>query len=223
MKLQSAFIVLASIISSSLAFTIDCNFRLDHYSWLDGEFYTCRRDNLTAATRRDDRYVDDMIGTHMSGHSNEDVRGVHIKGDLVHYFPWKMDLHLPHLSFIAIEYTNMLEIRGTDLTPFPDLEYLYLGYNSIEVIEKDLLKSNPRLKGISLENNRIRFVHDHVFNNIVKRLKFMSFEKSGCADFREDTDMGSAVARIADQCGNYDNIAGLLTDLYFAQRHRLYV
>ena len=196
---------------------------MDHYSWLEGEFYTCRRDNLKASTRRDDRYVDDMVGTHMSGKTHNDVRGVHIRGDIVHYFPWKMDHHFPHLTIIAIEFTSMLEIRGSDLAPFTDLEYLYLSYNWIEVIEKDLLMSNPKLKGIALENNRLRFVHEHVFNNVVNNLRFIHFTKSGCADFGEDTNMDSAIARLADQCGSYDNFVGILVDLYFAQRHHPYV
>jgi len=196
---------------------------MDNYSWLEGEFYSCRRDNLTASTRRDDRYVDEMVGTHMSGKTFNDVRGVHIRGDIVHYFPWKMDHHFPHLTVIAIEYTNMLEIRGSDLAPFPDLEYLYLSYNWIEVIEKNLLMSNPKLKGIALEYNRLRFVHEHVFNNVVKGLRFVHFAKSGCADFREDTNMDSAVTRLAEQCGSYDNFVGILVDLYYAQRHHPYV
>lgn len=196
---------------------------MDNYSWLSDKYYSCRRDNLTAATRRDDRYVDDMVGTHMTGKTHDDVRGVHIRGDLVHFFPLRMEHHFPHLTVIAIEYTNMLEIRGSDLMPFPDLEYLYLSFNSIEVIEKDFLMSNPKLKGIALEYNRLRFVHEHIFNNVVRQLEFILVKESGCADFRESTNMESAVARIAGECGSYDNYVGLVVDLYYAQRHHPYV
>ena len=55
--------------------------------------------------------------------------------------------------------TSLKEVHQKDIKPYPELQILELDKNNIEVIEGDLFDENPKLINVSLQDNRIWFIH----------------------------------------------------------------
>ena len=67
-------------------------------------------------------------------------------------------------STIRMEFNKLTTIRGNMWEGLKSLQYLYLGGNSINIVEKQGLKNLPSLKGLYLENNKLRSLSQDIFH-----------------------------------------------------------
>ncbi|XP_070489938.1 TNF receptor-associated factor family protein DDB_G0279745-like [Chironomus tepperi] len=95
----------------------------------------------------------------------------------------------------------MKEIHQTDLMLYPDLEYLFIGGNDIEVIEEDLFKYNLKLKAFSCWNCKIFHVDPKVFDNL-SQLTDIWLVLNQCIDKRNEGSVrvGNMIGMIKDKC-----------------------
>ena len=66
----------------------------------------------------------------------------------------------------------MKEIIQNDLKVFPELLYLNLGNNDIQVLEQDLFKYNPKLYQVILTKNDIASIHPNILDDLTNLSKF---------------------------------------------------
>ncbi|CAG9810977.1 unnamed protein product [Chironomus riparius] len=206
------------IISPSSAYTVQCSFRTQGFHWITDQFYICR-DEKSIVYTREDRYVDDVSGTHLTGMTNDQVTGFYTLNTRFHYVPKHAEKFFKNLRVLAVEDSRLIELRREDLMPYPNVEYLYFSGNLIEVLEKDLLIGNPRIKGIAMERNHFRFIHSKIFDGITRNLSFLMMDNAGCVSIQSQSNFATAIATINEKCSSYDSFTPMLTDLYFAQRY----
>jgi len=112
------------------------------------------------------------------------------------------------------------EIRSTDLKPFPNLTYLNLGENLIQVLEDGLFDYNPELEILAFWGNKIIHVGMNVFSSLAK-LTSLSLGNNVCIVLIAE-DNTTAVLNVINkariQCKNYaflmydGNIKGIESD-----------
>ena len=151
--------------------------------------------------------------------TNDQVTGFYTLNTRFHYLSKHAEKFFKNLRVLAVEDSRMIELRRDDLMPFPNIEYLFFSGNMIEVLEKDLLVGNPRVKGFAMERNHLRFIHSKVFDGVSRNLSFLMMDKAGCVSMRSQSNFATAIATINEKCSGYDSFTPMLTDLYFAQRY----
>jgi Leucine-rich repeat (LRR) protein len=96
------------------------------------------------------------------------------------------------------------EIHQSDLKPFPELEYLNLHNNTIEVLEEGLFDFNPNLGFISFANNKIYKIHPEIFDKLTK-LTFLFLDANKCVDKLAKDDFkafNKAIKEVKTKCLN---------------------
>ena len=151
--------------------------------------------------------------------TNDQVTGFYTLNTKFHFVPKKGEKFFKNLRVLAVEDSRLTELRREDLMPYTNVEYLYFSGNVIEILEKDLLIGNPRIKGIAMERNRFRFIHGKVFDGISRNLNFLMMSNAGCVSIQADSNFATAIATINEKCSSYDSFTPLVTDLYYAQRY----
>jgi Leucine-rich repeat (LRR) protein len=63
--------------------------------------------------------------------------------------------------------------------PFPNLKYLNLGGNSIQVLQKNIFDFNPELELVGFDDNKIFHVNPKTFDNL-RNLRFFWFTNTLC-------------------------------------------
>jgi hypothetical protein len=150
------------------------------------------------------RYVTQTTGDHLIGKANKDVGMFDARKVTIKYFPRNLHTHFPNLHQIFIE-RKLREITKEDLEPFPKLIYLYLSFNEIEIIEKDLFIYNPELKLVFLNENRIKYVDPNVFDNL-SNLVYLGFDDNDCySEIVENSRSGvrSLIENVKENCSKY--------------------
>jgi hypothetical protein len=111
--------------------------------------------------------VDKASGEHFDGKNDKDVRGFAIfRAYNLHYFPEGIDKVFVNIFWIAIHKSNLNEISQSDLKVFPELKYLYLDENQLEVLNADLFKYNTKLELIWIYKNPFKHIDAKVFSSL---------------------------------------------------------
>ncbi|CAG9810386.1 unnamed protein product [Chironomus riparius] len=140
-----------------------------------------------------------------------DKSEIYIASQDVFYFPRGFDKFFTHLVMLRVTLCRLREIKQDDLKVFPDLIYLDLDSNYLEVIEKDLFKFNPKIETILMDFNLIKFI-DANFLDDLKDLKFITLAGSACINIRAETRekiLTKLRKEIQKSCQNHDELENL--------------
>jgi hypothetical protein len=86
--------------------------------------------------------------------------------DQVDFIPLDIVTEFPNLNGIAIEYANLSTVKEGFFKPeLQVIEYLWLAFNQIEVIEPKALQYLTKLQWVSLYGNRIQALPNRIFQN----------------------------------------------------------
>jgi hypothetical protein len=163
----------------------DCLF--SHENWLEfGSSYTCKVQDKLNICSRESSVIDQIVGLHECGKTNEYVTVFHSDGNSIEYFPRGLTELFPNLKIIYIEYGRLKELTQDDLKPFVHLEALGVWENDIMTIEDGIFSHNPKLMSIVLENNKITRIGQHVFDNHDQIYRLI-LTNNYCIDLRADT------------------------------------
>jgi hypothetical protein len=192
-----ALIIAIPQISNSIK--ISCDFHISRRYHVLSEVYECRVENSLTVHSPNQR-IEAVSGMHFVNMSNDDVTGVRVSEKSVHFLPRGLEEFFANLELIYVGKSELREIHAGDLRPFSKLRNLDLGYNRLEIIERNLFEHNERLEVVVLRGNPLKHVHPTVFDNIL-RLKYLTV--SGCVDERVKDNRNGVlllVEKMKDRC-----------------------
>lgn len=150
-----------------------CDFREDELG------YKCESKGV-AITSRNDRTIHSIIGEHLNGKTNEDVKFFRNYKVIMNYFPLNLTNGFKNLEVVQVNYSDLKRITSSDLEQFGEkLKILWIGNNIVEVIEADLFKYTPNIESIGLSPQKIKHVDDGAFTKLNK-LHSLWFSKNPC-------------------------------------------
>jgi len=185
--------------------TFECDYQLNSWDVL-GNIYNCYITKGTKISSLDESFVESAIGTHKSGHKNDDIKGVYITVGTIPYFPRGWEKIFKNLLGIHFCGTQLKEVHQSDLKPFPQLRVLYFHNNLIEIIEEGLFEYNPELEFIYLDKNKISHIDPKVFDNLSK-LSSLYLSSNICINsnaISSSSQVQSIIAASKTQCTNSD-------------------
>lgn len=128
--------------------------------------------------RYDDRDVEDIIGIHEYGESDETVKSLSIK-ELNHvHMPHGMGKIFKNIISLDVFKVGLRGIHRQDMEQYRKLKYVSFNDNHILKLESDVFKYNPHIEVILLYKNQISTV-DFAFDNL-KKLRYLDFTKNVC-------------------------------------------
>lgn len=174
LTMSSLIVIFTILIFSSAIFAVEfeCDFRSEF-----GEKYGCFLVKGTIKTKLD-VVVTRIQGHHRRYRKHEHIKIFHSMEIHLKYFPRNLNYFFPNINEVFFE-CGLSEIHKEDIGQFPQLEWLYMSYNEIEVLEKNLFIYNPKLRLIFFDNNRIKFIDSQVFDNLIN-LEHLSLRDNIC-------------------------------------------
>ncbi|KAG5669001.1 hypothetical protein PVAND_016904 [Polypedilum vanderplanki] len=205
------FIVLITLTSAAIidvsqqprAVKINCIFTTNYQFGSQKNIYTCEVSGRLVVTRRD-TVVTAIEGNHTLSRTNQDVLGIRADAGIINFIPKGIDTLFRNLRAILINFSKLKELRQENLRAFTKLKFLDLYENQIQYLEADLFKYNPDLELVWLSNNKIKFIHESVFENL-RQLRSIYLTGNDCIS----TSIADNPSRIKDflelvaaQCGS---------------------
>lgn len=161
----------------SNAIIIDCTYSVTTL-WTVNNIYVC---SARIVVIGDLQNVTDVSQNHLTGRSNEDVRGIVIQSQTLRFAPRNLEQFFPNLEAFDILRSQIEEITREDLVNFPNLRQLHLDGNNIQQIDQNLLEGNPLMAAISFSNNPIRHVDYKAFDAL-DELTTLAFQSTSCTN-----------------------------------------
>ena len=146
--------------SMTTSVEISCSYSIQNY-YILWQIYSCV---ITSVTSAEDEFAN-IIGTHTTGKTNEDVMGLYGTTGTIQKFPKGLE-RFKNLKVIYLYNGQIKELHSDDLQYLPELVELYFDNNKIEVIEEGTFKFNLKLVAISFKNNRIYHISANVFDHL---------------------------------------------------------
>jgi hypothetical protein len=172
--------LLSIITTTATAFTIDCHYNADERWTSLPPLYTCLVSSSSPNMTHDDRTITAIRGQHHTNFDNDDVHGFYVNGRTMEFFPRHLERQFRQLRAIAFHNTGMRVLHSEDLRPFGErLETIRVSGCEIEVIEQDLFRHNPNLRGIGMHRNRIKFIDGDSLQHL-RNLRFLWLEGNDC-------------------------------------------
>jgi len=168
---------------SSTSTNIECSFG-DNYYFVLGLVYRCSVHNNPNITTGESAQISGIRGTHKSLKGNDDVIGFYGVYETINFFPKGLEKFFKNIKVINIQECQLKEIHQSDLKVFPNLVYLYLHGNEIEVIEEGLFDFNPNLEFVGFRESKIIHIDPNVFDHLTK-LSYFWFGYVPCV--KQDT------------------------------------
>ena len=171
-----------------------------------GEIYYCWIQNNIQIWTPERAHIDEITGTHLDSKSNNDVNGIWVDNEMIHYFPQRLESFFLNLTFIYISNAGLKEVHQSDLKPFSKLMELHLDGNEIEIIDEDLFEFNRELQYISFVNNKIYHIHPDVFNNLFS-LEYLRLEYNKCISRNADNNneyVRELIDTLHDKCLSFE-------------------
>lgn len=194
LNLFTLLLITSSTHSSDVSIT--CIFSLEDFKSI-GEIYTCEADKVIQIDEKNT----EISFTTLSG--NDKVKALKFETHLMKFFPQGITKTFSNLLAIYMNDGVLSEIHQADLQPFPQLRYLDLFENQLEVIEADLFKFNEHLEVIWLSNNRIEHINPKVFDHLTK-LNFLYLMDNVCIQQSEtnQTHVKKLIQNVKEKCSN---------------------
>lgn len=138
-------------------------------------------------TTKENRTITGVIGDHLSGKSNSDVKFIKSENHIVKFFPLELARLFEYLEIVQINNAALFEIHSSDFQQFGgNLKKLSMDNNAIQVLEADLFQYNANLNYISLSSNKLRHVDDETFRGI-EELTALYLRHNPCIDNYEQS------------------------------------
>lgn len=150
-----------------------CDFKMGEHG------YKCDTESLTI-TSRNDRTIDSIIGEHLEGKTNEDVKFFRNYGHVMNYFPLQLTKYFKNVEAVQINFANLKRITATDLEQFGDnLKIFWIGNNIVEVVESDLFRYTPNVESIGFSPQKIKHVEKGALSGLTN-LHSLWFSQNPC-------------------------------------------
>lgn len=127
--------------------------------------------------------VENVIGKHESGKTNDDVKVLSVKAIKCSKIPSGFEKYFKNLEGIFAYSSEKTILVNEDLAPFPKLKYLDISLNRITHLPTDVFEDNPLMEWIDISDNRLKLVGLDIFKPL-KKLHFANFERNYCIDER---------------------------------------
>ncbi|KAG5680010.1 hypothetical protein PVAND_009543 [Polypedilum vanderplanki] len=179
-----SILIMSSIKIYVEAETIDCEYKEKIWTGLNKLIYYCDVKKLKIFSNGLKVKIDGASGQHLSDYSNNNqVKGIDIIGaSNMKFFPSNIENVFSNLIVIRIAASKLIHITNEDLKPFTKLKYLFLQYNLIEIIPKNLFIHNQELEVISLYYNKIQHIEKNAFSHL-KKLRVLDLSGNTCNSF----------------------------------------
>lgn len=190
------------VLHLTTSINIDCRYIIADWGSVLGTIYWCSVQNDPSIKFREESIITSVSGTHSFGKSNDDLRVFYINSKTVNYFPKGIEKTFKNLQGIELTNSSLQEITQSDVSVFPELVVLYLGFNCLQVLEQGLFDFNPKLKIINLFRNKISQIYPNVFDNL-KQLFTLHLDENTCINtyaYRNATEVQSVIQQVKLSC-----------------------
>jgi Leucine-rich repeat (LRR) protein len=160
------------------SFEVTCKYQTINWSHI-GAHYQCYIDSLNVT--EPSQIISNISGTHLQGQSRYDVKSVHIIGPGVcNYIPLGLTIFFPNLKGIQLHNCKLQSVCSFDLMEFTNIVVLGFNFNQLTTLPSRVFRHNPNLKYLSLNNNRLKFIHENIFDDL-KFLDEAYFDQQICS------------------------------------------
>ncbi|KAL7012876.1 hypothetical protein ACKWTF_015091 [Chironomus riparius] len=177
MKILLILICIMQMTTITWTLTVTCDYKQDDFIILMNK-YKCEVKKDFKITSKNSTLITKTIGFHKSRKSNDNVAVFSIKKYTVNYFPTGLQKFFNNLEGIVINFCSLKEVNQDNLKTFPNLTYLDLNDNDIEVIEAETFKNNQKLKLIWLKRNKIYHIDLKAFNGLTELTNLIMVENN---------------------------------------------
>lgn len=181
--------------SSSLAFSIDCEFKY-HHTVFD-QFYACIVSNLQ--TTFTNRTITSVNGKHLNGKTHEDVQMFFAKKENCPYLPQNLQSFFPNLEVLYMMNSNVQHLMTGDLDGLKNLKIFDVSHNPIDQIGQDFFRGHEKLEKISFYDSHLKKVNRGSLDNFTN-LQGLYFDFNACIDARTENNFKEFIANIYDKC-----------------------
>lgn len=187
----------------STPISIECEFDVASYDTPLNEVYRCYAKRMSFPSNES---VTEIIGNHMPGKSNDDVRLIDIRRISCKEIPKKIETQFTKLEGVWGSHCGIEKLNINDLKPFANLKHLNLDYNLIRNLTKDVFSENSNLSKIELSNNELRYIEEGTFRG--KQLKEVNLRHNPCINFKANVPNNSVTLRtfIVNDCVNVKDL-----------------
>lgn len=193
-------LILFSLVSLSFGIHLECFYTITNWSNL-GDAYTCEG----ILSNISDIYYYSHSGIHQSGKSDSDVQMLYIINNTnLDYIP-KYGDHFKNLTALYISSCGIKNIYVTDLISYPNLRWISLSKNLIEIVPGNFFVYTPNVETIFLYENKIKEVGRGLLNSL-DNLIFANFKDNVCIDRLALTpnDLQLLTYQLLADCSNND-------------------
>lgn len=158
--------------------TVVCSYSDANWAGID-DFYTCFGTIVGNASAS---AIVNVVGTHVAGRSNADIRGFSIYNQRgLTQLPSNINVIFPSVRAVDWVFGDLNTVSTNDLRQFSDLAILSLYGNRLTSLDGDLFQNNRRLQQIDLGNNLIQNVGEGIFDHLAE-LRIVLFQRNPCID-----------------------------------------
>ncbi|KAG5667818.1 hypothetical protein PVAND_015787 [Polypedilum vanderplanki] len=172
-------LIIFCFVSFSSSIIIECEFKKDNWKIID-EIYLCGLKNWPSITLPG-TLITSATGTYQPSTNHYNVQAFESIDRQIYYIPHGLVQIFPNLIALTIWNGRIKEIHQNDFQQFPNLIYLNLGMNDIEILENDLFKFNYHLEFIRFFVNKIKEIHPSIFDNL-NNLQWLDLEYNQCVN-----------------------------------------
>jgi hypothetical protein len=177
-------ISLACLSATGFTFDLKCSKLVE--GWWGFDRLACIVDNLRITNR-------DAVISPSSYDDIDEIESLEIKEQTVHYVPKFTVKIAKRLKTLEIYDCGLKEVRKEDLKQFPQLKLLKLRGNDLEWLKGDLFAFNPKLIGVSFEENKkLKYIGADLLDSL-PIVQMANFNYAGCIDSfaitREDLEL----------------------------------
>jgi Leucine-rich repeat (LRR) protein len=171
-------VVLLAISSGLEALNVNCDFYVTSTETFGplSKPYQCRAKDHTVDGHV---AVDNVIGTHVTGKTNDDVKLISMKKIKCERMPKGFGKFFPNAEGIFAFSTGMKTLVKEDLEPFSKLKYVDFSSNKIDTLPSNLFEKNTGVEWIDFSDNYLRNVGVNVLIPLTK-LNYADFQGNRC-------------------------------------------
>jgi len=166
--------------------------------------YSCLINTDPNILTEESAQISNVSRTHDSK-TNDDVLNFHAQDKTIQFFPKDLSKFFKNLKKITMVKCQLKEIHQSDLKDFPNLIYIDMFGNKIEVIEEGLFDYNANLEVISISNNKLIHIDPNVFDHLNK-LRYFIFSFVPCVGLKNiyysKDEIHEALKSVKPRCSN---------------------
>lgn len=205
--LSRLIIATITLVASSSALKVDCEFKTSNGWDILGSPYGCFIENLSVT---DKQQVTKAGGSHLYGNTNNEVQVFNIYGGTCKILPSGFSSVFKNIQGLTIWKANLKTISKDDLKEFPDLREIWVYHNpELIYLESNLFEYNPKVESINFHSNKIKFVGLSFFDSLPK-LKRALFNNNDCIndEAKDSAALETLKKEIYVQCVDKGNNGG---------------